>query len=90
VRRAQGGEEPADAGSGWKVRESTSQIPIFGRPSLGIVRSYLRHSPAIESIGQTGAYMLSYIAIAVALTLVLVGIILFTINRVLAPPKLHD
>ncbi len=34
--------------------------------------------------------MLSHIAIAVALTMVLVGIILFTINRVLAPPKLHD
>jgi hypothetical protein len=34
--------------------------------------------------------MLSYIAIAVALTIVMVGIILFTINRVLAPPKLHD
>jgi hypothetical protein len=34
--------------------------------------------------------MLSYIAIAVALTMVMVGIILFTINRVLAPPKLHD
>jgi hypothetical protein len=50
----------------------------------------LRHSPVIESIGQTGAYMLSYFAIAAALTLVLVGVILFTINRVLAPPKLHD
>jgi hypothetical protein len=34
--------------------------------------------------------MLSYIAIAIALTMVMVGIILFTINRVLAPPKLHD
>jgi len=34
--------------------------------------------------------MLSYIAIAVALTMLMVGIILFTINRVLAPPKLHD
>jgi hypothetical protein len=48
----------------------------------------LRHSPAIESIGQTGAYMLNYIA--VALILMLVGTMLFIINRVLAPPKLHD
>jgi hypothetical protein len=34
--------------------------------------------------------MLNYIAIAVALILMLVGTMLFTINRVLAPPKLHD
>jgi hypothetical protein len=34
--------------------------------------------------------MLSYVAIAVALTMVIVGILLFTINRMLAPPKLHD
>lgn len=79
---------PADPGSGRKAK--CQSIPVAGRPTLGIVRPYLRHSPVIESIGQTGAYMLSYFAIAAALTLVLVGVILFTINRVLAPPKLHD